>query len=161
MKVLFIGVDGNQTVTSIETRKQIEAVKKLKCDLVIEGENPTWNAFDDPKESRTLFQSIEGDRKMRVDEKTFMADRPSFAVVTEHEGKAVRLEYYEGHDALSLVYDVRSQELEGKELPNFMESDPNAYDPIAFLKDVFGMPEDFTRPIIDEIHKDKDKDRAN
>ena len=155
MKVLFIGADGNQTVTSIETRKQIEVVKLLQCDLMHGDEQLSWDDFDNPEAERTLFQSIERDRKTRIDEKTFMADRPSFAVVTEHEGRAVRVEYYEGHDALSLVYDIRSKELEGKELPNFMESDPQAYDPVKFLKDIFGMPEGITRPIIDEIHKDK------
>lgn len=155
MKVFFIGAAGNQTVTSIETRKQIEAIKQLECDLMHGDKQLSWKDFDNPDEERTIFRSIEQDRKIRIDEKTLMADRPSFAVVTEHEGKAIRVEYYEGHDALALIYDVRSEELEGKELPNFMDSDPNAYDPVEFLKDIFGMPEDFTRPIIDEIHKDK------
>lgn len=56
-------------------------------------------------------------------------------------------------DALSLVYDIRAKELEGKDLPKWMESDPQAYDPVKFLKDAFGMPEALTKPIIDEIHK--------
>ena len=153
--IYFIGADGEQVINSEKTQKQIDEVKKLKCNLQNEGEALTWKAFDDPEESRTLFQSILRDRKIRVDEKTLMADRPAFCVITEHEGEAVRLEYYEGHDALKQVYDIRAKELEGKELPNFMESDPQAYDPAKFLKDFFGMSEDFTRPIIEEIHKQR------
>ncbi len=153
MAIYFIGADGEQVVDSIETAKQIEAVKKLSCSLQDDGNILTWNDFDNPEETRTLFQSILGDRKMRVDEKTFMADRPAFCVITEHEGSAVRLEYYEGHDALSLVYDIRAKELEGKDLPKWMESDPQAYDPVKFLKEAFGMPEALTKPIIEEIHK--------
>ena len=151
--IFFIGTDGEKVVNSKETLKQIEQVRKLNCSLQ-DGETAlTWNDVDNPEETRTLFQSILGDRKMRVDEKTFMADRPAFCVITEHEGAAVRLEYYEGHDALSLVYDIRAKELEGKELPKWMESDPQAYDPVKFLKEAFGLPEGITRPIIEEIHK--------
>ena len=151
--IYFIGTDGEQVVNSQETLKQIEKVKKLDCNLQGEGTALTWTDFDNPEETRALFQSILGDRKKRVDEKTIMADRPAFCVITEHEGAAVRLEYYEGHDALSLVYDIRAKEIEDKDLPKWMESDPQAYDPAKFLKEAFGMPEDITRPIIEEIHK--------
>ena len=82
-----------------------------------------------------------------------MADRPSFCVVTPMDGKAVRLEFYEGHDALSLVYDLRSKELQGKDFPNFMDHDPQAYDPVKFVKDAFGIPENLSKPILDELHK--------
>lgn len=153
MSIYFIGVDGEQVVDSVETAKQIEVVKKLNCNLQNDGNVLTWDDFDNSEESRTLFQSILGDRKIRVDEKTFMADRPAFCVITEHEGDAVRLEYYEGHDALSLVYDIRAKELTGKDLPKWMESDPQAYDPVKFLKDVFGFPEGFTKPILEDAHK--------
>lgn len=67
-----------------------------------------------------MFQSIRRDRELRVDKETLMADRPGFALITAMDNKAVRLEYYEGHDALSLVYDVKAKELQGKKLPNFM-----------------------------------------
>ena len=100
MAIYFIGANGEKVVDSIETLKQIEAVKKLTCNMLDDGNILTWNDFDNPEETRTLFQSILGDRKMRVDEKTFMADRPAFCVITEHEGAAVRLEYYEGHRCL-------------------------------------------------------------
>lgn len=85
--VYFIGVDGEPVVTSAITREQIEAVTKLTCALVSQdGEALSWEVFYNPEEPRTIFQSIERDRRKRVDEKTLMADRPSFAVVTEHLG---------------------------------------------------------------------------
>lgn len=155
-EILFIGVDGEQTVNSHETLKQIEKVKSLECFLEHKGEKLTWNDFDNPEEPRTLFQSIRRDRGLRIDKKTFMADRPSFAVITAMDNKAVRLEYYEGHDALSLVYDVKSKELQGKELSNFLDEDPQAYDPAKFLREAFGISEEFSKPLLDEAH-DKDK----
>lgn len=79
-------------------------------------------------------------------------------VVTVMEGKAVRLEYYEGHDALSLVYDVRAKKLQGKKLPNFMDKDPQAYDPAKFLKEAFGIPEEISKPLLDKAHE---KDSRN
>lgn len=155
-EILFIATDGKKTVNSKETLKQIEKVKSLECLLEHEGKGLTWDNFDDPEEPRTLFHSILGDRVLRVDKKTFMADRPSFVVITAMEGKAVRLEYYEGHDALSLVYDVRAKELQGKDLPNFMDKDPQAYDPVKFLKDAFGIPEGISKPLLNELHREKD-----
>ncbi|CCQ92869.1 hypothetical protein CULT_1110006 [[Clostridium] ultunense Esp] len=109
--------------------------------------------FYDPEEPRTLFQSILKDRKIRVDKGQFMADRPSFAVITAKNGKAVRLEYYEGHDSLELVYDIRSQEFYNKELPPFMEKDEYGYDPSAFLEELFGIPKDISKPILEILHK--------
>jgi len=153
-ETFFIGVDGKKAVASKETITQIEKVRALECTLETEkGEKITWDDVDNPNEPRTLFQSILGDRRRRVDQKTFMADRPSFCVVTSMDGKAVRLEFYEGHDALSLTYDLRSKELQGKKLSNFMDHDPQAYDPAKFLKETFGMPEEITRPILEELHK--------
>jgi len=153
-ETFFIGVGGGKVVASKETITQIEKVRALECTLETEtGEKITWDDLDDPNESRTLFQCILGDRKRRVDQKTFMADRPSFCVVTAMDGKAMRLEFYEGHDALSLVYDIRAKELKGKSLQNFMDHDPQAYDPAKFLKETFGMSEEITRPMLEELHK--------
>lgn len=137
-KILFVGVDGEKVVDSKTTQAQIDAVRKLECALVKPGGKVmTWNDVDDPEEPRSLLQSIFADRRYRVDVGEVMADRPSFAVITAIGNKAVRLEFYEGHDALELVYDLRSLELQGKELPKFMESDPQAYDPVAFLSEYF------------------------
>jgi hypothetical protein len=120
------------------------------------GEKVTWDDVDNPNEPRTLFQSILKDREMRVDKKTLMADRPSFCVITAADGKAIRLEFYEGHDALSLIYDIRSKELQGKRLPNFMDEDPQAYDPARFLRENFGIPEELSKPILDKVHEKAD-----
>lgn len=119
MEKYFIGVDFEEgvAVDSKTTQGQIDKVKKLNCKLVDEkGEVLTWDVFDDPNESRTLFQAILKDRQMRIDNKTFMADRPNFAVITTEGNDAIRLEYYEGHDYLSKVYDIRSKELVGQQL---------------------------------------------
>lgn len=153
-KILFIGGDekGEQVVGSEETKRQVEMVRKLECHLQKDGKALSWDAFDNPKEPRTLFQAIINDRKLRVDQGVIMADRPPVAVVTVLDGKAVRLEYYEGHDALSLVYDIRAKELEGKELPKWLESDPYAYDPAAFLEAMLGIPKEVSKPILDIIH---------
>ena len=101
------------------------------------NEKITWDVFDNPNEPRTLFRAILSDRKTRVDQKTFIADRPSFCVVSVAGNRVVRLEYYEGHDALDLVYDIRSKELTGEDLPKFLDSDPQGYDPVKFLKILF------------------------
>ena len=151
----------NDTACGSETvQKQIDEVRKLDCTSLVNPEDinehvPDWNAFDNPNESRSLFQSILRDRKKRIDEKTFMADRPNFAVITAVDGKAVRLEYYEGHDALSLVYDIRSRELTGQKLPKFMESDPQAYDPVEYLKGLFPQmagKEKEVKELLDQVH---------
>lgn len=152
---LFIGADGEQAVDSKKTLEQIQAVEALECVMEHEGEKISWEGFDNPNEPRSLFQSILRDRKRRIDERTMMADRPSFAVITAIDRKAVRLEYYEGHDALQLVFDLRSKELQGKKLPNFMDEDPQAYNPAKFLEEFFGIPESVSKPILDEAHREE------
>lgn len=152
VKTLFIGADGEQVVDSATTQKQIAEVEALECVMENEGQALKWKDFDDTEQPRTIFQSILRDRKRRVDEHTLMADRPAFAVITAMEGKAVRLEYWEGHNALQLVFDLRSRELQGKELPNFLDEDPHAYDPAKFLKDLMGIPEDVSKPILEAVH---------
>jgi len=153
-EILFIGVDGEKVVNSIETLAQIEKAKTFDLALELnEEEKIEWVHLDNPEEPRTLFQSILKDRELRVDKKTLMADRPSFCVLTLYNNKIVRLEYYEGHDALCLVYDVKARELQGKNIPNFMDEDPHAYDPSKFLEEAFGIPKEFSKPILDELHK--------
>ena len=154
-ETLFIGTNGEQVVDSKKTLEQIKEVEALECALENEDEKISWKDLDDPDEPRTIFQSILWDRKRRVDEHTMMADRPSFAVVTAMGGKAVRLEYYEGHDALQLEFDLRSKELQGRKLPNFMAEDGQAYDPAKFLEEYFGILESVSKPIIDEAHKEQ------
>lgn len=154
-ETLSIGTNDEQVVDSKKTLEQIQAVEALECVLENEGEKISWKDLDNPDEPRTIFQSILRDRKRRVDEHTMMADRPSFAVITATGGKAVRLEYYEGHDALKLEFDLRSKELQGKKLPNFMAEDEQAYNPAKFLEEAWGIPESVSKPIIDEVHREE------
>lgn len=154
-ETLFIGADAEQVVNSKKTLEQIQAVEALECAFEHEGQRISWKDLNNAEEPRTLFQSILRDRKRRVDENTLMADRPSFAVITAMDGKAVRLEFYEGHDALQLVFDLRSKELQGRKLPNFMDEDPQAYDPAKFLEEALGIPESVSKPVIDEVHKEE------
>jgi hypothetical protein len=155
-KIYFVGSDGEQATDSKTTLQQISEVQALDCALVDpENQEPlTWQALNDESEPRTLFQSILADRRKRIDEHILMASRPSFCVITVVDSRAVRLEFYEGHDELSLVYDVRASELKGKELPRYMESDPNAYDPAEFLEKALGIPRELSEPLLKKLHEE-------
>jgi len=157
MAVMLIGVavGGEVAVGGAQTETQIARVRELECALANEDGVLTWGDFDNPEEPRTLFQAIARDRDRRIDHGICMADRPPFAVVTAWGGRAVRLEYYEGHDALSLVYDIRAPELQGKILPKYMEADPHAYDPAAFLEEVLGIPKDVSGPLLEMAHEEE------
>lgn len=52
----FLFLRGEKVVDSIETLRQIEVVKGLTCNLLDDGNILTWNDFDNPEETRTLFQ---------------------------------------------------------------------------------------------------------
>jgi len=160
VKIYFVGSDGEQATNSETTLQQIKEVEKLECALLDpENQEPlTWKALNDEAEPRTIFQSILHDRQTRIDEGQLMADRPSFCVITAIDGRAVRLEFYEGHDALSLRYDVRAAELIDKELPKFMESDPQAYNPAEFLEEALGIPRELSEPILKKLHEDEEGD---
>ncbi len=155
-EAILIGIDdrGERAVGRAETEGQIARVRGLMCTLASdEGVALTWEDFDNPEEPRTLFRAIARDRERRIDRGIMMADRPPFAVVTAEGGRAVRLEYYEGHDALGLVYDVRATELQGKSLPKYLEADPHAYDPAAFLEEALGIPKDVSGPLLEMAHE--------
>ena len=161
VKRVFIGLNavGERAVGSYETKASIRHVKKFECALVTEDGDPvSWDDFDNPEEKRTIFQFILGDREQRIDNKRIMADRPPFAVVTVHGNRAVRLEFYEGHDALELSYDLRAPELQNVKLPLYLESDPQAYDPMDFLKSMGVVPqgaEELIREILKDAHEQK------
>ena len=145
--------EGYVACSSEKTKKQIEELKKYSLDLFTKnGEQVTWNDIDSPEEPRTILRAIVKDREIRIDKNTFMADRPSFAVCSIDENRIVRLEYYEGHDALKKEYDIRSKELQDQTLSDFLESDPQAYDPYAFLEKNFGIPKEISKPILDKLH---------
>jgi hypothetical protein len=126
VKYHLIGLEGNRVLSYEETKYQIEAVRDLECGLQVEGEPLSWDAFDDPTEQRTLFQKILEDRYMRVNKRTLMSERPSFCAITSIDGRAVRLEFYEGKRTLKLVFDIRAKEYEEEKWPNFLDRDPQS-----------------------------------
>lgn len=118
---------------SDETQRQIDRLKTYALDLQHEGEPISWGELDNIEEPRTIMQAVLTDRRRRIDSQTIMADRPPFALATVAAGRIVRLEYYEGHDALACIFDLRSAELADKDLPKYLGSDPQAYDPMLYL----------------------------
>ena len=104
-----------------------------------------WPNLDDPDGEHTVFHAILMDRLLRIDSNKIMADRPPFIVVTEEDGRVVRLEMYEGHDYLECTYDLRSAELIGRDLPLYMPTDPCGYDPAEFMAEMFGIPKALIR----------------
>jgi hypothetical protein len=158
IKKYYIGVDGESVVSSEKTKEQIKEIFLKFCDLINEETKKklSWNDFYND-DDRSLFKYILNDRKLRVDNNKFMADRPPFCVLTEKDNRIIRLEYYQGHDSLKLVYDIRNHELMNKELPNFLDKDENGYNPSEFLEKVFGISKDITKPILDKLHGNEDK----
>ncbi|MCQ4924892.1 hypothetical protein NE686_17455 [Tissierella carlieri] len=158
-EIKLIGFVDDTVCGSEETRNQIEELKKYQLNLIAEdGKRVEWDDIDNPEEPRTILQAIESDRAMRVDKKKFMANRPLFAVATTKDDEIVRLEFYEGHDKLEKVFDIRSKELLEKDLSDYLSEDENAYDPVEFLKSTFGIDETISKPILEKLHKDIEKD---
>lgn len=57
-----------------------------------------------------------------------MADRPPYCVAYTDEDEVIRIEYYEGHDELTQVYDLRRYDLYNKELLPDMKEDLHKMD---------------------------------
>lgn len=151
--IKFIGVDGENAVNSETVLKQIEEIKKYELNIFdIDGNKITWADLDN-EDNRSLFKNIFLDREERIDNNTAMADRPPFVVCTIEENKIIRLEFYEGHDALELVYDLRRKEDQGKELKPYMEEDENAYNPVEFLGSL-GIDKGLAKKVVSMIHED-------
>lgn len=112
-RILLVGVDDKGTVDSKTTQTQITEILALECTLY-DKKPLTWGELDH------LLQGIAHDRRLRTDQHTYMADRPAFAAVSVAGSKVVRLEFYGGHDEFKLIFDLRSTELQGKKLPNFL-----------------------------------------
>ena len=68
----YVGHDGEQSVNSAMTQRQIDQLKALRCDLVTdEGEALTWLDFDNPDEPQTLlpfFHDFDGTLPARQDQ---------------------------------------------------------------------------------------------
>jgi hypothetical protein len=118
-QIITIGFEKEMVANSEETKKQIEYVKNFELDIYYKDQKIKWDQIYDPKEPQSILQSIVTDRSMRVDKKTIMANRPPFAAIMIDEGKIVRLEFYEGHDFLSLGYDFRSKDLQNQNLERY------------------------------------------
>ncbi|MCD6132782.1 MAG: hypothetical protein J7J16_00400 [Deltaproteobacteria bacterium] len=125
-KTYFIGIKEGKIISSRETRKQIDEVKKLKCQLrhPITGERLGWDSFDDPDDEKSLFQAILRDRKLRVDQGLLMMKKAPFCVITAVDDIAIRLEFYGGYRKTQLIADIRNRRLQGLRLPCFTDRNP-------------------------------------
>jgi hypothetical protein len=122
---MLIGHDGEEVVDSATTQQQIHALEALESALVDgQGEPIAWGSLDDPAEPRSPLQCILRDRRIRVDQKTAMAEPPPIAVVTVVGDTVVRFEFYQGRHALAKTYDLRSPELRGQDLRDWIGGDP-------------------------------------
>jgi hypothetical protein len=121
-------VEEYKTVGSKETIAQIEKIKNYKLDLIDNhGQAVKWNDLYDINNKNTILRAIILDRKIRVDKCQVMADRPNFCAVTIKDEVIKRIEYYEGHDGLELLYDIRAKELVDKNISKYMEKDTMSY----------------------------------
>lgn len=129
MKKHCIGFKDNHVINSKETIKQILALKKYKLNISDEnGNNLSWDDLDNSKHKESLFCNIVRDRRMRVDKGNIMADRPPYCVAYTDENEVVRIEYYEGHDELIQIYDIRRNDLYGEILESDMKKDAQRFD---------------------------------
>lgn len=131
MLKIIIGCKNNKVVDSKDVTNQIKEALKLNLDVVYKDnllKNLTWeDLYND--DNKSLLRSIYCDRKKRVDKHNIMADRPNFAVCTVKNDTVIRLEYYEGHDYLELVYDFRRKDLIDKNIEPYLKEDINGYKP--------------------------------
>ena len=125
--LILIGIKNKKIATVKETILEINRVKNYKLDVVDSfGEIVKWDDLDNYKNKNTIFRSIVYDRKLR-DKGEIMADRPNFCAITVEKNIIKRIEYYEGHDELNLLYDIRAKEYIGKNLERYMEKDKAGY----------------------------------
>lgn len=150
--IKFIGVDGVNAVNSETTSKQIAEIKGYELNIFdVDGNKIEWKDLDNEND-RSLFRNIVLDREERIDNHTAMADRPPFIVCTIEDNKLIRLEFYEGHDSLELVYDLRRKEDQEKELKPYMAKDENSYNPVEFLGSL-GIDKDLAQKVLSMVHK--------
>lgn len=136
IKIKFhtIGINVNFLKESSDrTKLQINNVRELDCHLQYEGKEFNWQTFYDPNNHESLFEFIYRDRMCGVD---LLAEPPllsvknypgPFAVVTEVNGRACRLEYYDNDNgALELLQDYRCKYLENVNVPNYVDFPSNS-----------------------------------
>lgn len=128
MEKYYIGFKGNSVVNSKDTIQQIIDIKKYNLDIHDgDGNKLSWEVIDNCKYKESLFRNIVRDRKLRVNMKSIMADRPPYCVAYTEENSVVRIEYFEGHDELKQIYDIRRFDLYNVDLEPDLQIDPLKY----------------------------------
>ncbi len=128
-------VEGSDVAADQETT--LEQIRDLVDNYALmvvipDGNRLKWQDLFKCGDVFTPFGQILVDRIRRFGEGQYMANRPPFCAVGVVDGeKIVRIEMYDGHDALDLVLDLRSPALVGKDLPRSFSHDPFAYDASA------------------------------
>ena len=126
-KMIIGGSPLSRLENSEGTRNQISQLSQNPLLLVEQGKQVDWQELFDPNNHRSIFQAIIDDRERRVDQREIMCDRPPFAVVTVTENGIERVEYYEGHDRLEMLYDLRSHNFRTRKISNYIDKDPQPY----------------------------------
>ncbi|MFW6015918.1 MAG: hypothetical protein ACOCRK_05735 [bacterium] len=123
MNKYYIGFIDDKTCSSKETIEQIKNIFKYDLNLYYNEEKIKWSdLYQENSKEPIVLNSIIQDRKNRVDNNVFMADRPKFAIFTVENNKIIRFEFFEGHNILKQTYDIRSKELQQKNLePSYKE----------------------------------------
>ncbi|MFW5794517.1 MAG: hypothetical protein ACOCV1_03430 [Bacillota bacterium] len=115
MNKIYIGFVGDTTCNSNKTKEQIESLKEYTFNIFHNGEKINLDdIYKEGGKERIVLNKILADRKERVDNNTLMADRPPFAIFTVEDDVVVRFEYFEGHNSLKQIYDIRSKKLKQK-----------------------------------------------
>ena len=126
-KMILCGSPLSRLENSQGTRNQITQLSQNALLLVEQGKQVDWQELFDPNNYRSIFQAILDDRERRVDQREIMCDRPPFAVVTVTENGIERVEYYEGHDRLEMLYDLSSPNFRTRKMRNYIDKDPHPY----------------------------------
>lgn len=125
----YIGFKDNTVIDSKETIQQILDIKKYDLDIHDDkGSKLSWDDLDNYEHDDSLFCNIVRDRTLRVNKGYIMADRPPMCVIYTEGTAVVRVEYYEGHDGLEQIYDIRRYDLYNINLEPDLVTDPFYYD---------------------------------
>ena len=126
-KMIIGGSPLSRLENSQGTQNQITQLSQNPLLLVEQGKQVDWQELFDPNNHRSIFQAILDDRERRVNQREIMCDRPPFAVVTVTENGIERVEYYEGHDRIEMLYDLRSHNFRTRKMHNYIDKDPQPY----------------------------------
>jgi hypothetical protein len=143
---IYVGVRNGRIVSSSTVKKHVRTLQeKYALDIHYKGQKVTWEQINDPENIRTIFQHIIEDRRLRNDHNIALADRPPFVILWEHKKRIVRLEYYEGHDALQLVYDIYAPK-QKKRQPSYSEEN-NSDESLSSSQTIGGLAENMVENI--------------